>query len=61
MAIVPLRYPNAKRNPLQLAITALKTNGHLVQTADIPGLLFLDGREVTIAQLIQISSIDLKD
>lgn len=60
MGIVPLKYLNPQRNPLKMAIDALRANGHHVETAQVPGILFLDGKEVTISQLIQISGIALK-
>gem|GEM_PF-6590971 len=45
------------KNPLQMAIEALRAQGKQVAPADIPGLFWVNGQELTINQVIQVSGI----
>ncbi len=59
MGYVPVNFPApAPRNPIAVAIEALQSKGHQVAAADIPGLFFVDGTELTINQMMQFSGVD---
>ncbi len=46
------RHPEAT----QFTINELRRAGHIVEAADLPGLYFVDGRELTIRQLVDLTN-----
>lgn len=60
MGILLLNFaPPPQRNPLQRAVDALKATGNNVTPADIPGLFFVNGQELTTGQVIHVSGINI--
>ena len=43
-------------NEFEKAVTALTNDGHIVEADELPGLYWVNGRELTAAQVIYVAN-----